>query len=258
MFFTKFLRFYDNNYICPLYYFKYKCYNVSIEKIEEDRNLMIKLLIVEDDENIRRMLEVTASIAGYEYDTCDNGLRAAEKIKESDYDLVLLDVMLPGCSGFEVVEKIDTERTPVIFLTALQDVTDKVRGLKLGAEDYVVKPFEPVELLARIEVILRRKNKHKTVLEYGDIIVDVARHIVKKNDRDITLTPREFELFVYFLKNIDIALSRERLLSAVWGYEFTGETRTVDTHVQQLRKKLEIQNSLITVPKLGYRLENID
>ena len=217
---------------------------------------MIKLLIAEDDENIRRMLEVTVSIAGYEFDTCGDGLEATEKIKHNNYDLVLLDIMLPGCSGFEVVKKINTEKTPVIFLTALQDVTDKVRGLKLGADDYIVKPFEPVELLARIEVILRRRNKHKTVFIYGDITVDVAKHTVKKNDRDITLTPKEFELFVYFLKNIDIALTRERLLSVVWGYDFTGETRTVDAHVQQIRKKLEIQNSLITVPKLGYRLEN--
>ena len=219
---------------------------------------MIKLLIVEDDENIRKMLEVTTSIAGYEFDTCEDGMTAAEKIKENDYDLVLLDVMLPGCSGFDVVDKIDTERTPVIFLTALQNVTDKVKGLKLGAEDYIVKPFEPVELLARIEVVLRRRNKHKTVYKHGNITVDVAKHTVKKDDRDITLTPKEFELFVYFVKNTDIALTRERLLSAVWGYDFSGETRTVDAHVQQLRKKLEIQDSLITVPKLGYRLENVD
>lgn len=216
---------------------------------------MIKLLIVEDDENIRKMLEVTCSIAGYGYDTCGDGLSAVDKIRENEYDAVLLDVMLPGCSGFEVVKKIDTEKTPVIFLTALQDVTDKVKGLKLGAEDYIVKPFETVELLARIEVILRRRNKNKSVIKYGDITVDTARHIVTKSGRNITLTPKEFELFVFFLRNTDIALTRERLLSSVWGYEFTGETRTVDTHVQQIRKKLEIQDNLITVPKLGYRLE---
>ncbi len=219
---------------------------------------MIKLLIVEDDENIRKMLEVTVSIAGYEFDTCDDGSKAEKMIKENAYDLVLLDVMLPGCSGFEVIEKMDTEKTPVILITALQDVTDKVKGLKLGAEDYVVKPFEPMELLARIEVVLRRRNKNRNVFKYGDITVDVERHIVKKHERNIILTPKEFELFVYFLKNTDIALTRERILSTVWGYDFTGETRTVDAHVQQIRKKLEIQNSLITVPKLGYRLESME
>lgn len=219
---------------------------------------MSKLLIVEDDENIIKMLEVTTSIAGYESDVCRDGPSAVEAINNNDYDAVLLDVMLPGCSGFEVVGQIDTEKTPVIFLTALQDVTDKVKGLKLGAEDYIVKPFEAVELLARIEVILRRRNKNKKVLKYGAITVDAEKHIITKNNEIITLTPKEFELFVFFLRNINIALTRERLLSGVWGYEFIGETRTVDAHVQQIRKKLSIQDSLVTLPKLGYRLDSLD
>lgn len=217
---------------------------------------MIKLLIVEDDENIIKMLKTTVSIAGYESDVCRDGYTAIEKINKYVYDIVLLDIMLPGCNGFEVMENIDSEKTPVIFLTALQDVTDKVKGLKLGAEDYIVKPFEAVELLARIEVILRRRHKNRQIFKYKDIIVDVSKHIIKKQGVEVTLTPKEFELFVFFLQNLDIALTRERLLSAVWGYEFMGETRTVDTHVQQIRKKLSLQDSLITVPKLGYRLES--
>lgn len=217
---------------------------------------MIKILIVEDDENIVKMLEATVSIAGYESDVCYDGKTAIEKINENEYDLVLLDVMLPNFNGFQVMESIDYEKTPVIFLTALQDVTDKVKGLKLGAEDYIVKPFEAVELLARIEVILRRRNKNKTVLKYGDIVVDISKHIIKKQGEEITLTPKEFELIIFFMQNLDIALTRERLLSAVWGYDYMGETRTVDTHVQQIRKKLSLQDSLITVPKLGYRLES--
>lgn len=217
---------------------------------------MIKILIVEDDENIVKMLEATVSIAGYESEVCNDGKTAIEKINDNEYDLVLLDVMLPNFNGFEVMEYIDSEKTPVIFLTALQDVTDKVKGLKLGAEDYIVKPFEAVELLARIEVILRRKHKNKTILKYGDIVVDISKHTIKKQGKEITLTPKEFELIVFFMQNLDIALTRERLLSAVWGYEYMGETRTVDTHVQQIRKKLSLQDSLITVPKLGYRLES--
>ncbi len=217
---------------------------------------MIKILIVEDDENIVKMLEATVSIAGYESEVCNDGKTAIEKINDNEYDLVLLDVMLPNFNGFQVMEYIDSEKTPVIFLTALQDVTDKVKGLKLGAEDYIVKPFEAVELLARIEVILRRKHKNKTILKYGDIVVDISKHTIKKQGKEITLTPKEFELIVFFMQNLDIALTRERLLSAVWGYEYMGETRTVDTHVQQIRKKLSLQDSLITVPKLGYRLES--
>lgn len=217
---------------------------------------MIKILIVEDDENIVKMLEATVSIAGYESEVCNDGKTAIEKINENEYDLVLLDVMLPKFNGFQVMKYIDSEKTPVIFLTALQDVTDKVKGLKLGAEDYIVKPFEAVELLARIEVILRRKHKNKSILKYGDIIVDISKHTIKKQGKEITLTPKEFELIVFFMQNLDIALTRERLLSAVWGYEYMGETRTVDTHVQQIRKKLSLQDSLITVPKLGYRLES--
>lgn len=217
---------------------------------------MIRLLIVEDDKNIVKMLEATVSIAGYESDSCYDGKTAIQKINENDYDLVLLDVMLPNFNGFQVMEHIDTEKTPVIFLTALQDVTDKVKGLKLGAEDYIVKPFEAVELLARIGVILRRRHKNNNIIKYGDITVDISRHIIKKQGIEIQLTPKEFELTVFFMQNLDIALTRERLISAVWGYEYMGETRTVDTHVQQIRKKLDLQDSLITVPKLGYRLES--
>ena len=171
------------------------------------------------------------------------------------YDLVLLDIMLPGEDGFSVMEQVRHKETPVIFLTALQDVSDKVKGLRLGAEDYIVKPFEAVELLARIEVVLRRVHKSNSLLTYDDIAVDVDRHTVTKGGTAITLTPREFELLVFFMQNVDIALTRERLLASVWGYRFEGESRTVDIHVQQLRRKMGLKGKLITIPKLGYRLE---
>ena len=216
---------------------------------------MAKILIVEDDVNIAKMLEVTLSIGGYESERCDNGKKAVDLVTSQSYDLVLSDVMLPDMDGFKVIEYIDKEETAVIFLTALQDVMDKVKGLKLGAEDYIVKPFETVELLARIEVVLRRKHKSNNTIHYGDITMNIDEHTVKKGDDYVSLTPKEFDILAFFLQNQDIALTRERLLATVWGYEFMGETRTVDIHVQQIRKKMGLHNKLVTIPKLGYRLE---
>lgn len=216
---------------------------------------MAKILIVEDDVNIAKMLEVTLSIGGYESERCDNGKKAVDLVTSQSYDLVLLDVMLPDMDGFKVIEYIDKEETAVIFLTALQDVMDKVKGLKLGAEDCIVKPFETVELLARIEVVLRRKHKSNNTIHYGDITMNIDEHTVKKGDDYVSLTPKEFDILAFFLQNQDIALTRERLLATVWGYEFMGETRTVDIHVQQIRKKMGLHNKLVTIPKLGYRLE---
>lgn len=216
---------------------------------------MAKILIVEDDVNIAKMLEVTLSIGGYESERCDNGKKAVDLVTSQSYDLVLLDVMLPDMDGFKVIEYIDKEETAVIFLTALQDVMDKVKGLKLGAEDYIVKPFETVELLARIEVVLRRKHKSNNTIHYGDITMNIDEHTVKKGDDYVSLTPKEFDILAFFLQNQDIALTRERLLATVWGYEFMGETRTVDIHVQQIRKKMGLHNKSVTIPKLGYRLE---
>lgn len=214
------------------------------------------VLIVEDDRNIADLLRLYLEKEGYEVVIANDGLKGVELFKSSQPSLVLLDVMLPGLDGFSVIQRIQSDKTPVIFLTAVQDVADKVRGLKLGAEDYIVKPFEAVELLARVEVVLRRTNRGKTQICYGDITVNLDEHVVKKGNDPVSLTPKEFDVLVFFLQNTDIALSRERLLSAVWGYEFAGETRTVDIHVQQVRRKMGLQRQLITIPKLGYRLES--
>ena len=181
-----------------------------------------------------------------------------ETVKNSaaSWDVVLLDVMLPTMDGFEVMRRIAHCGVSVIFLTAMQNVLDKVNGLKLGAEDYIVKPFEALELLARIEVVLRRTGKLSTELCYGDIRVDTAAQTVAKGAKSVPLTPKEFDVLVFFLRNQDIAVTRERLLGAVWGYEFEGESRTVDIHIQQIRKKLGLHDCLVTIPKLGYRLES--
>lgn len=220
------------------------------------RDTVVKILIVEDDPNIAKTIEVTISIVGYQCKICGDGSSAVREVLEHDYDLILLDVMLPQMDGFEVIQKIQGKGTPVIFLTALQDVTDKVKGLRLGAEDYIVKPFEAVELLARIEVVLRRSHKGRNRIIYDDLEIDIDRHSVTKGGESVALTPKEFSLLAFFMQNVDIAITRERLLSAVWGYEFQGESRTVDIHVQQLRKKLDLGHKLITIPKLGYRLES--
>ena len=219
---------------------------------------MIQILIVEDDCNIVKMLEAALSIVGYQSSVCTDGFEAVEAIRSGNFDLVLLDVMLPGMDGVQVIGQINAAEVPVIFLTARQEVSDKVRGLKLGAEDYIVKPFEAVELLARIEVVLRRVNRGNTVLHYENIVVNLDEHTVRQDGKMVSLTPKEFDVLVFFMQNLDVALTRERLLSHVWGYEFAGESRTVDIHVQQVRRKLCLQSKLVTIPKLGYRLERPD
>ena len=214
------------------------------------------ILIVEDDDNIAHMIEAALTIGGYTSTVCSDGASAVTEIISGAYDLVLLDVMLPKLDGFQVFEGKGENQTPVIFLTAMGDIPSKVKGLRMGAEDYIVKPFEAVELLARIEVVLRRTQLQDVTLIYQNITVEVDKHEVTLDGETVILTPKEFDLLVFFIKNIDIALTRERLLSAVWGYTFGGETRTVDTHVQQIRKKLNLHDSLLTIPRLGYRLES--
>ncbi|MDR2956768.1 MAG: response regulator transcription factor [Coriobacteriales bacterium] len=216
------------------------------------------ILIVEDDENIANMIEATLGIGGYSCEIALDGDIAVKALHERNYDLILLDIMLPGKDGFTVFEErgMLAANTPVIFLTAMGDVPSKVKGLRMGAEDYIVKPFEAVELLARIEVVLRRSHPQPVILKHAEIVVDSERHQVTNNGQKVDLTPKEFDLLTFFINNTDIALTRERLLSAVWGYDYYGDTRTVDTHVQQLRKKLDLSSDLVTIQRLGYRLES--
>lgn len=219
---------------------------------------MYKILVVEDDSSIAKMIEVTLSMGNYQCETCGDGLLAENLIKNKKFDLILLDVMLPGIDGFSLMEIIRPLKVPVIFITAKQDVVDRVRGLKLGAEDYILKPFEAMELLARVEVVLRRFHGQEESIAYGEIQIDVAGHKVISQGEQISLTPKEFEVFLFFLKHQNIVIRKERLMAEVWGYDFSGETRTVDTHVQQVRKKLKLQDKLLTVPKVGYCLNSWD
>ena len=219
---------------------------------------MINILIIEDDRNIAKMIKATLSIVNYNGTCCYDGKSGVHEAMKGMYDLIPLDIMLPEMNGFEVMDAIKNCGTPVIFLTAMQDVADKVKGLRLGAEDYIVKPFEALELLARIDVVLRRSNKTQNIITYGTLSVDISSHIITDSGVPVQLTPKEFDVIVYFLQHQDIAVSRERLLSNIWGYEFEGESRTVDIHVQQVRRKLGLKDKLITIPKLGYRLESQD
>ena len=206
-----------------------------------------KILIVEDDSNIAKYIQACLTIGGYDSEICSDGLSAVERACGGGFDLILLDVMLPGLDGFQVMESVKDSGVPVIYLTAVQDVAHKVQGLKSGAEDYIVKPFEALELL-------KRHHKAETVLAYGDITLDAERHTVEKGGQAVALSPKEFDVLVFFIRHQDIVISRERLLSAVWDYAFEGETRTVDTHVQQVRRKLGLQGRLVTVPTYGYKL----
>lgn len=218
---------------------------------------MPHILIVEDEEHIARMIEATLELGGYTCEWCADGAAAVERVHAAAYDLVLLDVMLPGLDGFAVMERLQGQGVPVIFLSAMQQVADKVRGLRLGAEDYIAKPFEALELLARVEVALRRQGRGALVLQYGEIRQDLGSHTVTRGGEVVPLSPKEFELLRVFLQNQDLALSREKLLAMVWGYEYAGESRTVDIHVQRLRQKLGLADRLTTLPRIGYRLEKL-
>lgn len=216
---------------------------------------MIKILVVEDELPISKLIEMNLTDAGYECTCAYDGLRAADLIEENVYDLILLDIMLPGLNGYELFEYIKPQNIPVIFITAKAALGDRVRGLHLGAEDYIVKPFEVLELLARVEVVLRRYNKSQRTLNYGDVAIDTTGMIVTKAGQEINLTPKEFDLATLFVRNRNITLSRERLFEIVWGSDYDCDTRTLDLHVLCIRKKLGWDKCLKTIHRIGYRLE---
>ncbi|MDO5126466.1 MAG: response regulator transcription factor [Eubacteriales bacterium] len=216
---------------------------------------MIKILIVEDERPIRNLIKMNLEDAGYDCTCAEDGLIAANLLEEKHFDLILLDIMLPEIDGYELLEYIKPLNTPVIFLTAKAALNDRVKGLTLGAEDYIVKPFEIVELLARINVVLRRYNKSDSVLTYRDLVIDTENKTVKKGDEEIILTPKEFELLVLLVRNVNITLFRERIYEIIWENDYYGDSRTLDLHIQRLRKKTGLLDQLKTVYKVGYRLE---
>lgn len=216
---------------------------------------MMRILIVDDEKPIRNLIRISLSNAGYQCDTAEDGNEALEKIDAGSYDLILLDIMLPEVDGFELMEYIRPLGIPVIFLTAKNAVTDRVKGLRMGAEDYVVKPFEIAELIARVEVVLRRYYKTEEIFKINGLTVNCTSMKVERDGKEIALTPKEFELLCMFLRMPNIALYRDKIYERVWGGEMQYGSKTVDLHVQRLRKKTGLLKELQAVKKVGYRLE---
>lgn len=216
---------------------------------------MIRILIVEDEKAIANLIDWNLTNCGYACQKAYDGLTAADLILENTYDLVLLDIMLPGIDGYSLLEQIKPTGTPVIFLTAKGSVADRVQGLRAGADDYLTKPFEVVELLARVESVLRRVGKSNNRIQIGDVVIDQTSMQVTKGGVPVPLTKKEFELLLLFARNQNIALFRQTIYERVWESDYLGDSRTVDLHVQRLRKKLGWQDKLVAVYKVGYRLE---
>ena len=216
---------------------------------------MIRILIVEDERAIANLIRLSLSKAGYACTCAFDGAQAADLLEHGRYDLVLLDVMLPEIDGFTLMEYIRPMEIPVIFLTAKNAVADRVRGLRAGAEDYIVKPFEVVELLARVDVVLRRYQKNEAVLHVGGLDIDTYAMQVRRGKEVIGLTKKEYDLLLLFAQNPRRALYRETIYERVWGEEYQYGSKTVDLHVQRLRKKVGWEDRLQAVNKVGYRLE---
>ena len=198
---------------------------------------------------------IMLTIQGYIVDCAVDGKDGVEKFDDS-YNLVVIDVVMPRMSGIDACRKMrDISNVPILFLTAKSSEIDKIQGFDAGADDYIIKPFETIELLARVEVVLRRYNKNKQTIKFKNIEVDTEQRIVNLNNKEVYLTVKEYELLVLLLQNKNRALSRDQILERVWRFEYGGETRTVDIHIQRIREKLDLKNNIKTVFKVGYRLE---
>ena len=215
---------------------------------------MARILIVEDDKSINTLIKKNLELVGHDCVSVFDGESVFDEIERQTFDLILLDVMLPKMDGFEVIREM-AEDIPVIFLTARGEVRDRVEGLNLGAYDYIVKPFDMMEMQARVESVLRRTNKADKLFELGGVKVDLSGRQVFFNGELMEFAPQEFLLIEALIKNRNIALSRDKLLEIAWGYDYGGDTRTVDVHIHNIRKKLNWENVVKTVYKLGYRLE---
>lgn len=216
---------------------------------------MIRILVVDDEQPIANYIKMTLKQVGYKADCVYDGTEALKKLEQERYDLILLDVMLPEIDGFELMDALVPMGIPVIFLTAKDRVQDRVRGLRLGAEDYIVKPFDVMELQARVEVVLRRYKKTEEHIRSGEIEVDTRSMRVTRHGQEIPLTRKEYDLLLLFLRNPNTALYRDTIYERVWGGELEYGSKTVDLHVQRLRKKLSLDRELQAIPKVGYRYE---
>ncbi len=217
---------------------------------------MVNILIVEDEKPISDLIKLSLKGAGYFCSCAYDGETAADMIEENRYDLILLDIMIPYIDGFELLEYIKPFGIPVIFITAMNSIDDRVKGLKMGAEDYIVKPFEVIELLARVEVVLRRFHKTSDIIQINDkLTINLKQHVVRYDEQEVALTPKEYDLLVLFAQNPNVALYRETIYERVWGGNLEYTSKTVDLHVQRLRRKAHLEDMIKAVNKVGYRLE---
>lgn len=222
---------------------------------------MFSILVIEDELAIRELIRLNLEMAGYDVIEAEDGITGLNILRKVNPDLVLLDIMMPKMDGFTLLKSIKTDQIPVICLTAKDSIQDKVKGLELGADDYLTKPFESLELLARIKAVLRRTLSEKEtiaiseeVIEFKNIRLELNQHRVYQSGQEMALTLKEFELLAYLIQHQGEVVTREILLSHIWGYEYEGNTRTVDMHIQRLRTKLSL-DSIKTIYKVGYRLE---
>ncbi len=218
---------------------------------------MKKILVIEDEAAINDLICMNLEIAGYEAVPFFDGAQFSEHLKGCrEYDLALLDIMLPGKDGFALLEELKACRIPVIYLTAKGDLPSKVKGLRSGAEDYIVKPFEMLELMVRIDNVLKRFSADdEEEIRIKDVVIDAKKRTVLKNGAEVQMQPMEFDCLLAFWKYRNRVMTREQILNLLWGVEFGGESRTVDVHVGNIRKKLDFADVIITVPRVGYRME---
>ena len=216
---------------------------------------MIRILAVDDERPIVELLKLTLNRSGYQCIGAYDGIQAADLIEKESFDLILLDIMLPGIDGFELMDYIRTTGVPVIFLTAKNAIADRVKGLRMGAEDYVIKPFDVLELLARVDGVLRRHGKLQTYVQIGDLQINTLSMQVHRNGQEIPLTRKEYELLLLFAQNVGVVLSKLTIYERIWGGEYPDNTRTVELHIQRMKKKVGWEDKIKPVYGIGYRLE---
>ena len=221
-----------------------------------------RMLIVDDEDKIRELIKKYAMFEGYEVDEATDGMNAVEKCRQNDYDIIIMDIMMPFLDGFSACKEIrKTKDIPVIMLSARGEEYDKIHGFEVGGDDYVVKPFSPKELMMRAAAVIKRtqhiaENKEREVLSFEGLTVDFTARLVYIDGQKTDMTPKEYELFFYLVKNRGIALTREKLICDVWGYDFYGDDRTLDTHIKLLRKSLgDYAKFIVTLRGVGYRFE---
>ncbi|MBE6160965.1 MAG: response regulator transcription factor [Firmicutes bacterium] len=218
----------------------------------------MKVLIVDDEELIRNVIKEYLQLNEYEYDEASDGIYAIDKVKNNKYDIIIMDIMMPKMDGYETVKKIRefNQNIPVIMLSARAEEYDKLIGFDLGIDDYVTKPFSPKELIARIKAVTKRNEKKTDKYVFKGLVVDTKSFEVFVDEKQVVLTPKEYELLKYLIENKNIVLSREQLLETIWGYDFYGDDRTIDTHIKTLRSNLGPYRDFIkTIRKVGYKFE---